>query len=131
MKKSIIIAGASAFTLIGLGGCVSAGNSSLAEETSASIGAKLEEGMPAAQVRGMLGDPATVSYTDGGLEIWKYDHMKGHVTASSFIPVVGLFSSGSKGTKKELVILFDEDNRVKKFNMSESAVESKSGIIPQ
>jgi len=127
MKKVL-----SALTVIApLGGCVSSGNASLKDETSESIGEKLAEGMPMEQVRANLGDPFSTSFTDGGLSIWNYEFVEGQMTAQSFIPIASMFSSGVEGKKKQLVILFDENDLVRKFTMSESDYESKSGIVRQ
>ena len=116
-----------AFTVIS---CASVGNDTLREETEENVAAKIKEGFTTkSQIKQMYGSPITTNYTDGGLEIWKYEFTRTHVKASSFVPIVGLFSGGQDGTKKELTILFDENDLVKKFNMSESDVELRSGFL--
>lgn len=127
MKK--ILASLAAVSLIA--GCVSTGNTSLKNETNETIGEKLTEGMSMNDVRANLGDPFSTSFTDGGLSIWTYEFMEGQMTAQSFIPIVSMFSSGVEGKKKQLVILFDEDDTVKKYTLSDSDYESKSGIVRQ
>lgn len=77
----------------------------------------------------MFGSPATTSFTDGGLEIWKYELSKMKADAVNFIPVVNLFGSSASGTKKELVILFNDNGTVRKFSMSESPVNVKTGVF--
>ena len=116
---------------LGLSGCVSSGATSLKDENKETIATKVSEGMTGDEVRTNLGDPTNVSYTDGGKEIWTYEFMEGQMTAQSFIPVVSMFSSGVEGTKKQLVILFDEELKVERYTMSSQDVESKSGIIKQ
>ena len=128
MKKLLVALAAGSMVL---GGCVSAGNQSIKNETNETIGSKLKEGMTMTEVRQNLGDPFSTSYTDGGNSIWNYEFTDAQMTAQSFIPVVSMFSSGTKGKKKQLVILFDADDKVQKFNMSDSDYETKSGIIPQ
>jgi hypothetical protein len=54
---------------------------------------------------------------------------KMHGDAVNFIPVVNLFGSSASGQKKELVVLFDSNNVVKRYSMSESAVSRKTGIF--
>jgi hypothetical protein len=49
--------------------------------------------------------------------------------AVNFIPVVNLFGSSMSGKRKELVILFDDADVVKRFNMSESDVQTKTGLF--
>ena len=77
----------------------------------------------------MFGSPAVTSYTDGGLEIWKYELSDVSADAVNFIPIVNMFGSSASGTKKELVLLFNDDNTVKKYNMSESDVSVKTGLF--
>lgn len=127
MKKNI----GALIALAIVAGCVSAGNATLKGETNDTISEKIEKGMSMAEVRSMLGDPFETTFTDGGLTIWNYELAEGQMTAQSFIPIASMFSSGMKGTKKQLVILFDEADKVSKFTMSESDFQSKSGIIRQ
>ena len=47
------------------------------------------------------------------------------MTAASYI---NPFGTTFKGTKKELVVLFDENDIVKRARMSESDVENKIGL---
>ncbi|MBI4844398.1 MAG: hypothetical protein HY809_08770 [Nitrospirae bacterium] len=113
-------------------GCATVGNDSLRKESELSVNAKLIEGKSTkAEVKEMFGSPIQTSYTDGGLEIWKYELSKMSADASSFIPLVNIFTASSSGTKKELTILFDENNIVKKYNMSESPVKVRTGIFNQ
>ncbi|MBI4697532.1 MAG: hypothetical protein HY758_01075 [Nitrospirae bacterium] len=113
-------------------GCASVGNDSLRKESELSVNAKLTEGKTTkAEVKEMFGSPMQTSYTDGGLEIWKYELSKMSADATSFIPVVSLFAASSSGTKKELTILFDGNDVVKKYNMSESPVKVRTGIFNQ
>jgi len=114
-----------------IAGCVASGNQSLKGETSETIGEKISEGMPMATVRANLGDPFSTTFTDGGLSIWNYEFIQGQATAQSFMPILSSFSSGVEGKKKQLVVLFDESDNVKKFTLSDSDYEQKSGIIPQ
>ncbi len=51
--------------------------------------------------------------------------------AISFVPLVGIFAASASGTKKELVILFDEKGTVKRYSMSESPVTQRSGLLNQ
>jgi predicted neutral ceramidase superfamily lipid hydrolase len=52
-----------------------------------------------------------------------------HGDAVNYIPVINLFGSSASGQKKELVVLFDSNNIVKRYSMSESAVSQKTGIF--
>lgn len=124
--KHIALVGVIALSLL-TAGCVSSGNKKLQKETETSVQSKIQEGKTNKnEVKGMFGSPDSVNFTDGGNEIWKYNFAKVKVNGTSFIPFYGLFHNGTTGTNKELTILFNGDT-VKKFTMSESAIDTKSG----
>ena len=77
----------------------------------------------------MFGSPYETTYTDSGLLIWKFrlDDLKSD--AINYIPIVNWFGSSVSGTRKELVVLFDENDVVRRSNMSESEVKTKTGIL--
>ncbi|MFL9963624.1 hypothetical protein PQR02_21635 [Paraburkholderia sediminicola] len=54
-----------------------------------------------------------------------------HADGVNFIPVVNRFGSSQSGEKKELVVLFDSSNVVKRYSMSVSDVTVKTGIFNQ
>lgn len=129
MKSNLIIISSITLALF-LGGCASGGNKAIKDETAQSVASKLIHGKTTKnQVRALYGDPYTTSFTDSGNEIWKYHFSKAHVTASSFVPVVSLFASGSKGKKKELVIFFNKRGIVQRHSMSTSDVETNTSLI--
>ena len=49
--------------------------------------------------------------------------------AVNYVPIVNFFGSSMSGTKKELVILFNDDMTVKRSNMAESDVQTKTGLF--
>ncbi|MDB9706858.1 hypothetical protein OAA71_03240 [Porticoccaceae bacterium] len=113
-----------------LSGCASSGNQSLKEETEFTVSAKVVEGQTtAAEIKAMFGSPYETTYTDSGSLIWKFrlDDLKSD--AINYIPIVNWFGSSVSGTRKELVVLFDENDVVKRSNMSESEVKTKTGIL--
>lgn len=113
-----------------LGGCASGGNTAIKEETAQSVASKLIHGRTTKnQVRALYGDPYSTSFTDSGNEIWKYHFKKAHLKASSFVPVVRLFASGSKEKKKELVVLFNKRGIVQKHSMSTSDIENNTSLF--
>jgi len=120
-------------TVIGLSlvsvGCASSGNSVLKEETRESVSLKLKKGMTQDQVIEMFGGPASTGFQENGNEIWRYSFTEQEMKASSFIPVVSMFDSGTKGKNKSLVIMFDPDGLVLKHTMSNSDVETKSSYF--
>jgi len=113
-----------------LAGCVSSGNESLRQATEQNVSMKIVEGETTKeQIRSWFGSPFKTSFTDGGLEIWTYEWSKAHADAVNYIPLVGLFGGSATGTKKELVILYDENDVVKRFAMSESPIKTKTGLF--
>ncbi|MGF6920347.1 hypothetical protein [Paraburkholderia sp. 40] len=128
--KKFVVATAIAAGAILLTGCAGVGNDSLRSETESTVSTKIVEGKTTKnEVRSMFGSPMKTEFTDGGLEIWHYELTKLHGDAVNYIPVVNLFGSSASGTKKELVVLFNTDNIVKRFSMSESDVSRKTGIF--
>lgn len=111
-------------------GCASSGNETLRKETEASVKQKMVEGKTTkAEVKTMFGSPLKTTFTDGGMEIFTYELSKVSADAINYVPLVGLLGGSASGTKKELVILFDENSVVKRFSMSESPVQTKTGIF--
>ena len=111
-------------------GCASTGNETLKTESEISVSSKISIGeTTAAEIKSMFGSPYESSYTDGGLQIWKFRLDDMTADAVNFVPILNLLGSSMSGTRKELVILFDDDDVVKRFNMSESDVQTKSGIF--
>lgn len=126
MQKIILVLLTSLFLV----SCASTGNQTLKTESEVSISSKIQEGVTTApEIKAMFGSPYETTYTDGGLMIWKYrlDDMRSD--AVNYIPVVNWFGSSMSGTRKELVVLFDDNDVVKRVNMSESEVKTKSGIF--
>ena len=77
----------------------------------------------------MFGSPYETKFTDGGLEIYTYRLDDLQSDAINYVPLVNFFVSSYSGTRKELVVLFNENGTVKRFSMSESDVQTKSGLI--
>lgn len=117
-------------SLVLLGGCASVGNESIADASQESVSAQLVKGKTTQeQVRGLYGDPAKISFTDSGNEIWEYDFSRVHSKPQNFIPYVNLISSGAEGDKKSLVIFFDKSKIVRQYTISSSKVDVSQGLI--
>tara|TARA_B100000965_G_scaffold339928_1_gene307851 strand:+ start:184 stop:579 length:396 start_codon:yes stop_codon:yes gene_type:complete len=113
-----------------IAGCASTGNQTLKEETEASVSAKIINNVTTqAEIKAMFGSPYETTFTDGGLEIWKYQLDDLKADAINYVPIVNWFGSSMSGTRKELVILFNDDGTVKRNSMAESAVSTKSGLF--
>ena len=81
----------------------------------------------------MFGSPIKTSYTDNGSLIWTYQFDDTTAltpqTVGSIIFTWGLAGTKTKGTCNELVVLFDENNAVEKFNMSNSKINQKTNLF--
>ena len=65
-------------------GCATVGNDSLKDENEQTIASKITEGKTTmGEVKAMLGNPMSTSFTDGGLEVWRYEisHMSADATS--------------------------------------------------
>ena len=128
MSKNKLISFAFLAALIS--GCASVGNETLRKETEVTAKQKLVEGKTTKEeVRKLFGSPVKTSFTDGGLEIWNFEFTNVSADAISYVPIVNLFGASASGKKKELVVLFDQNDVVKKFSMSESDVTQKTGLF--
>lgn len=113
-------------------GCVSTGNQTLSNETEASVGAKLTEGQTTkAQVQQMFGSPSDTSFTSNAEEIWTYSLTDMQLGVENFIPYVGMLGGTASGTEKRLVILFGQNDVVRRYTMTEGAVETRTGVYNQ
>lgn len=129
MKKHITLFGAAAIAFA-LAGCASVGNESLRRETESSVAQKIVQGKTSkSEVRSMFGSPTKTTFTDGGLEVWNYDFSNVSADAISYVPIVNLFGASASGKKKELVVMYDTTDIVKRFSMSESDVTQKTGFF--
>lgn len=114
--------------LILVAGCANVGNQALKEETKATVSTKIKEGVTHEnEVISMLGEPTEKSFTDGGLVVMRYSYARQTPRAQNFIPY-NFFSIVNDVHKKELIVLLDENNIVKKINFTESEYEQRGGI---
>jgi hypothetical protein len=126
VKKALSIV----FVALFVASCASTGNQTLKTESEVSISSKVQQGITtASEIKAMFGSPYETTYTDGGLMIWKYRLDDVRSDAVNYIPIVNWFGSSASGTRKELVVLFDDNDVVKRVNMSESDVKTKTGIF--
>ncbi|MGI4719759.1 MAG: hypothetical protein ACRYGO_13250 [Janthinobacterium lividum] len=129
MNKHLLLSCGIAATLV-LTGCASTGSESLRKETESSVSQKIVQGKTTKnEIRAMFGSPTKTSFTDGGLEIWNYDFANVSADAISYVPIVNMFGASASGKKKELVVMYDEQNIVKRFSMSEADVHQKTGLF--
>ncbi len=130
MKRSVILSTLLISTVLLIQGCASHGNESLRKESEGSISQRIVENKTTKQeIKNMFGSPLTTSYIESGTEIWKYELSDVSGDAVNYIPIVNMFDSSASGKKKELTILFNDNGTVKKYNMSESDVQVKTGLF--
>ncbi len=115
-------------------GCANTGNKSVEDATPQSVEAVLKVGATTKEeVAAIFGSPMETTYTDGGLLIWtyRYDDTSAMTveTVGSVLLTFGLAGTKAEGTRNELVILFDESDVVKRYNMSNSPIETGTGIF--
>lgn len=126
--KKILFAGAMASVFV-LAGCSSAGNSSIKNETSATVDQKIQDGITTKdQVRATFGDPLEINFTDSGHEVWKYNFSKSRQNGTNFIPYYGAFSSGAHGQSKTLLVIYNDQGRVWHHSFTASDVAAHSGV---
>ena len=115
-------------------GCANQGSTVLKKLTEADVNSQIVVGKTTRnEVRAKFGSPLETTYTDGGLEIWKYrfEDTTGWNAANvaSQTLTLGLAGSRRTGVEKELIILYNDDYTVKRFNMSASPVQRGTGLL--
>jgi len=121
-------------TLCALIGCANQGSTVLKKLSERDVNTQIHPGKTTRnQVRAMFGSPLETTYTDGGLEIWKYRYEDttglNAANIASQTLTLGLAGSRRVGTEKELIILYNDDYTVKRFNMSEAPVQRGTGLL--
>lgn len=115
-----------------LGGCASMGNEALRHETENTMQKKIIEGKTTkSEIKAMFGSPMNTAFTDGGYEVATYEFSNVKADAINYVPIVGMFGGTMSGKKKELVIMYDKNDVVKRYSMSESDVKQKTGLFNQ
>ena len=119
---------------LALSGCANQGSTVLKNVSESEVESRIVVGKTTRdEVRTLYGSPLETKYTDVGLEIWtyQYDDTTGlnAENVASVVFTLGLAGSKQTGDRKELVVLFDENNIVKRFNMSKSPVTKGTGIF--
>ncbi|EAQ5054794.1 hypothetical protein FKF13_22000 [Salmonella enterica] len=112
-----------------LSGCSSTGNQSLRNETSQSLQSKIVKNKTTkSEITSALGEPDTRTTHDSGNESWRYFMVNNQINASSFIPIVGLFTGGSQSQARTLDIDFKGDI-VSQWSFSENNSTTQSGPV--
>lgn len=75
------------------------------------------------QVSIALGKPQGVTNNSDGEQIWTYAFTDIDVHPSTYVPIVGLFTGGSKTEIQTLIVTFDESGVIKDWTKSSNTSE--------
>lgn len=113
---SLLLLSASLFLV----GCSSSGSSVMKTLDLSEVKKEVIEGKTTKdEVQTKFGSADTVSFTDGGNEIWTYSYKSATSHATNYIPVVNWFNTGYDIQAKEMIILFNQDNIVQRLTVRE------------
>jgi outer membrane protein assembly factor BamE (lipoprotein component of BamABCDE complex) len=134
LKLSKILLSLVVFLSLSISGCANVGNQSVKDLSEAEANKQIVRGVTTKNdIKESFGSPMESTFTDGGLTIWTYQYDDTSAftaeTVGSVVLTLGLAGTKARGTRNELVILFDEQNIVKQFNMSNSPIEAGTGIF--
>src|SRR5208283_6056679 len=106
--------------IIFLTGCVTMGR-----QIDASAVDKIIQGKTTRdEVIALLGPPSTVSKNSNGTMVFVYSYVSATPKPESFIPLVGVFVSGSNVESQMVSVTFGGNNIVKNVTSTYSAMES-------
>jgi hypothetical protein len=106
---------------LAVGACASVGNDVLRTQDAKGVDQAIIDGKTTrSQVEAMYGPPNATSYASAQSEIWVYRWARSTSRPENFIPYVGILVAGNDVQKKELVILFNEQNIVTRHSMRET-----------
>lgn len=98
-------------------------------QSESSIQQQIVEGKTnKSEVKTILGDATSVTFTDSGNEVWNYQHLRATPKAINFIPIANLFVRGADVKKKEFIVMFDKAGIVSRYTMRETQEEIKAGL---
>jgi outer membrane protein assembly factor BamE (lipoprotein component of BamABCDE complex) len=78
-----------------------------------------------------LGPPQSSSSTSDGTQVVSYYFSESTVNGATFIPVVGLFAGGSKGSASITTFIFDKNEILKSFTTTNSNHQYNMGSSGQ
>jgi len=76
----------------------------------------------------VLGDANTITFTDSGNEVWTYNFTRSKSKAINFVPYVNILCSGANTQTKRVVVLFDREDVVTRYTMTDAEGETYSGV---
>jgi hypothetical protein len=76
-----------------------------------------------------LGEPRSSSSSSDGLTLLTYSSSKIGIKAATFVPYVGLFAGGAKGSTQTVVFTFGPDGLLQRVSRESTAVNCSTSII--
>jgi hypothetical protein len=106
---------------LSVGACASRGNDVLRTQDARAVDRVIIDGKTTrSQIEGIYGAPTETSFANAQNEIWTYRWSRDTAHAENFIPYVGFLVASNDVQKKELVILFNEQNIVVRHSMRDT-----------
>ncbi len=113
-----------------LAGCASSGNEILKNQDPTTVNTLVVDNKTTRdEVLAIYGAPTVTSFLSERNEVWTYRWARATAQGQNFIPVVGPLVRGYDTRKKELVIVFNEQNVVARHSMIDTTNTVKTGLI--
>jgi hypothetical protein len=112
-----------------LAGCAS-GNKAISQLNSSQMASMIHDGRTSkAEIRAQFGEPNNIDLTNDGTEKWSFKHISTTAKVLSYIPIVSTVKNGKNDVKRELVVLFDQKDIVKKHAFIIAKRETTVGLL--
>jgi outer membrane protein assembly factor BamE (lipoprotein component of BamABCDE complex) len=113
------------FSSSALMGCATSGTKVTADQAAQFRRGSTTE----AELIAKLGEPTATVHSANGTTVDTYVYARGTADAASYIPVVGLFAGGAKGSATTATFVFDSDKILKDYTTSSSTTHVKTGVL--
>jgi outer membrane protein assembly factor BamE (lipoprotein component of BamABCDE complex) len=108
-------------------GCVSSGT-----QVSEATASQFKEGVTTERdVIRVLGEPQQTTVMQNHHRLLVYVGISAHATAATYVPVVGLFAGGAKGTHSTATFDFDQNGILTSMSHSTGQTDVRSGLLNQ
>jgi hypothetical protein len=113
-----------------VGACASGGNDVLRTQDATAVNQNIVDGKTTrGEVERIYGFPTATSFADSRSEIWVYRWGRSTSHPENFIPIVGGLVASNDVQKKELVIIFNDQNIVARHSMRETSETVRSNLL--
>lgn len=112
-------------------GCASnAGNESIRSESKKSLAKHIRQNVTTkAQIQQAFGKPSSIMFNEDNLEVWTYEFSRNTINPDVFIPVYQLLDASTTTKTKTLVIYFNLDGIVVKYDFNKKKEISSWGLF--